>query len=162
MEEKIEHEKYDNFQASEKLKIKIIDYLMATCTTVSDRQEPISGETWETPFIRRIPVCISMLEKWTPNTIKTQIKELNQELDDALKEIDESDLSQTNKLLNKRIIADKKSLQILQFLLVVLQNSPINTEMTEMEIFPEEEDFKDFIEIVRSKHKVTLHSGEKK
>ncbi len=89
--------------------------------------------------------------------LRTPIKELYTELDKKIKEIEDSKLSVENKLLNKRIVADQVSKQVLKILLVVLQYSPMSTEFAQMEVYG---DFKELIETIRTEKKVKLFSGE--
>jgi len=98
-----------------------------------------------------------MLWKYTPPEIRTQITELCKELEDETTKIDNSSLSEENKLMSKQKIADDKSMQVLEFLVVVLQYSPMSVEYKEMEIFS---DFQDLIKTIRSKDKVKLFSEE--
>jgi hypothetical protein len=98
-----------------------------------------------------------MLWKYTPPEIRTEITALYKELDDEIAKIDNGTLSEENKMLNKQKVADDKSMQVLEFMVVVLQYSPMSVEYKEMEVFG---DFQDLIKTIRSKDKVKLFSGE--
>ena len=152
-----ETDKYGQFSATDVLKKKVIDFTINQCIKACEKQEPVSDDNYETGFIRGIKLAKSMLWKYTPTEIREPIKKLYADLDNKLTEIETGDLSPTNKRLNKRIEADKVSMQVLEFLLVVLQYSPMSTEYAQMEVFG---DFKELIEAIRQKKQVRLFSGE--
>jgi len=150
-------DKFGQFSATDVLKKKVIDFTINQCIAACEKQEPVSNDTYATGFIRGVKLAKSMLWKYTPDEIRNPIKELYIELDNKLQEIDKGDLSEANKKLNKRVFADQVSLQVLEFLLVVLQYSPMSTEYAQMEVFG---DFKELIKNIRQEQPVTLFSGE--
>ena len=150
-------DKGGQFSATDALKKKVIDYTFNLCMKACEKQQPLSAETYETGFIRGTRVAKSMLWKYTPDEIRKPIKELYLSLDKKINEINNSNLSLANKNINKRIYADQVSIQILEFLLVVLQYSPMSTEYAEMEVFG---DFQEIIKNIRQKEPVKLFSGE--
>jgi len=152
-----ESDKYGQFSTTDVLKKKVIDFTINQCAKACEKQEPVNEDTYETGFIRGVKLAKSMLWKYTPDEIRQPIKELYTELENKIQEIEKGDLNQENKKLNKRIVADNVSLQVLELLLVVLQYSPMSTEYAQMEVFG---DFKELIETIRSKKQVKLFSGE--
>jgi len=145
------------FSTTDVLKRKVIEFTINQCIKACGKQEPISDESYETGFIRGTRFAKGMLWKYTPDEIREPIKELYVELDAALEEIDQGKLNDDNKKLNKRIIADKVSVQVMDILLVVLQHSPLSTEFAQMEVYG---DFKDLISKIRSEKKVELFTGD--
>lgn len=152
-----EDEKYGQFSSTDVLKKRVIEFTFNLCIKACDKQEPLSDNTYETGFIRGTRLAKSMLWKYTPEEVRKPIKELYTELEKKIKEIDDGKLSETNKQLNKTTYADRVSIQVLEFLLVVLQYSPMSTEYKEMEIFG---DFKELIKSIRQREPVKLFSGE--
>jgi len=150
-------DKTPSFSSQDRLKQKIIEFTMNQCVKACGTQEPISDDNYETGFIRGTRFAKSMLWKYVPDEIRAPIKELYEKLDKKIEEIENSSLSQENKKLNKRTIADEISVQVLEILLVVLQYSPMSTEFTHMEVFG---DFKELIEKIRTEKKVSVFSGE--
>lgn len=152
-----ESEKFGQFSATDVLKKKVIDFTINQCFKACEKQEPVSDETYETGFIRGVKLAKSMLWKYTPNEVREPIRELYTELENKIKEIEEGELSQENKRLNKTVYADQVSMQVLEFLLVVLQYSPMSTEYKQMEVFG---DFKELIDAIRQEKAVKLFSGD--
>lgn len=152
-----DQEKYGHFSSTDALKKKVIDFTFNLCNKACEKQEPLSENTHETGFIRGTKLAKSMLWKYTPDEIREPIKQLYKELDEKLKDIDNGSLSETNKKLNKTTQSDSVSIQVLEFLLVVLQYSPMSTEYAEMEVFG---DFNELIETIRQREPVKLFSGE--
>lgn len=150
-------DKTEQFSSTDILKKKVIDFTINQCIKACEKQEPIYENTYETGVIRGIKLAKSMLWKYTPEEIREPIKELYTELDEQLKQIESSELSESNKNLNKRVIADRISLQVLEFLLVVLQYSPMSTEYAQIEVFG---NFRELIKTIRSEKRVKLFSGE--
>lgn len=148
----------EHYSTTDALKRKVIDFTINQCIKACEKQAPLDGNTHETGFIRGVKMAKSMLWKYTPDEIREPIKQLYTELDDKLEEIDnDGKLSDANKKINKTYHADQVSMQVLEFLLVVLQYSPMSTEYAQMEVFG---DFKELIKTIRSKTKVKLFSGE--
>lgn len=150
---------YGQFSATDVLKKRVIDFTFNLCIKACDKQDPISDDTYETGFIRGTRLAKSMLWKYTPVEIRDPIKKLYEELEKKFKEIDNSKMNESNKKLNKQILADQVSIQVLEFLLVVLQYSPLSTEYKEMEVFG---DFQELIANIRREEPVKLFSGELK
>lgn len=146
-----------SFSSTDALKRRIIDYLFNACTRACEQEKNIAEYTYETGFVRAVRLAKSMLWKYTPQEIRTEITNLYTELDAETNAIDISKLSDENKQMNKQKIADDKSMQVLEFLVVVLQYSPMSVEFKEMEVFS---DFQELIKTIRSKDKVKLFSGE--
>lgn len=145
------------FSSTDALKRRIIDYLFTACTKACDQEKSVADYTYETGFVRAVRLSKSMLWKYTPPEIRTQITELYKELEDGIMKIESSSLSDENKLMSKQKVGDDVSMQVLEFLVVVLQYSPMSVEYKEMEVFG---DFKELIETIRSKDKVKLFTGE--
>lgn len=156
-EEKEKSEKYETFSATEMLKKKTVEFVLAVCQNAKEKQEPVSEENYETGFVRGVQICKSLLWRWTPDEIKKSIRELYTALDKKIEEIEAGNLSQSNKNLNKQTIADQVSLQVLELLIVVLQFSPMSTEFISMDVFSS---YQDLINSIRTEKKVKLFPGE--
>ena len=143
--------------ATDILKQNLIQYTFNLCRRACEPIETLSETTYETGFTRGVKLAKSMLWKYTPDNIRTPIRDMYLELDEKIQEIDNSELSQANKKLSKTTYADMISMQVLEFLLVVLQYSPLSVEYREMEIFG---DFQELIQSIRSNKQVKLFSGE--
>jgi hypothetical protein len=157
MEEKVEYNA-QQFSATDTLKKRIIDYIFRLCEMATNKQEEVSSYTYETGFVRGVRMAKSLLWKYVPTEIRAPIKELYETLDKELKRIDVNDvMNEDMKKLNMKQVADAVSIQVLEFLLVVLLYSPMSTEFKEMEVFG---DFQELIKTIRSKEPVKLFSGE--
>lgn len=152
-----ESDKSGQFSATDVLKKRVIDFTFNLCVKACEKQEPMNEDTYETGFIRGTKLAKSMLWKYTPNEVREPIKKLYEELENKIKEIDEGDLNQENRKMNKKLYADMVSIQVLEFMLVVLQYSPMSTEYKEMEVFG---DFEDLIKLIRTENPVKLFEGE--
>jgi len=152
-------EEQSRYKASAKdiLNEEIIRRVFSCFDKAGDKFETLDNNTYLTRFIRSVYLAKSMLWKYTPSEIRTSINTMYHELDVELKNIEASSLSQSNKKINKTIIADEVSFKVLELLFVVLQYSPLSTEFAEMEIFG---DMQDLIKNIRSNRPVKLFSGE--
>jgi uncharacterized protein (DUF1015 family) len=138
------------------LKKNVIDYIFSRATEATKKEDNVSELTHETGFVRGVRLAKSMLWKYTPDEIRTTITELYKVYDEKKKEIDKSEMTEQNKTLNKQIVADDVSMQVLELLLVVLQYSPISTDFKSMEVFGDSEDL---IKAIRTEKPVRLFSG---
>lgn len=152
-----ESDKSGQFSATDVLKKRVIDFTFNLCVKACEKQEVMNEDTHETGFIRGTKLAKSMLWKYTPIEVRDPIQKLYEELETKIKEIDDGDLNQANKKMNKKIYADMVSIQVLEFLLVVLQYSPMSTEYKEMEVFG---DFNELIKLIRTENPVKLFDGE--
>jgi len=150
-------DKTPSFSSQDKLKHKIIDFTINQCVKACGQQEPISDDNYETGFIQGTSIASSMLWKHAPDEIRKTIEDLYTEMDNKIEEIEQSNLSETNKKLNKRKVSYSISFEVLKLLIIVLQYSPMSTEFAQMEVFG---DFKELIKKIRTEKKVSLFSGE--
>lgn len=142
--------------ATDILKKNVIDYVFARCTEATRKEDSVSDLTHETGFVRGVRLAKSMLWKYTPEEVRETITELYKVYDEKKTEIDKSTMTEQNKTLNKQIVADDISMQVLELLLVVLQYSPISTDYKSMEVFGDSEDL---IKAIRKEEPVKLFSG---
>jgi len=145
------------FSATDKLKHMILDKLSKTLDMGCKKEERINNNTYETGFIRGVKFLKSMMWKYAPPEMRKAIKELYNNQEKVFKEIEATNMSDENKILNKQKIADETSLQVLELLLVVIQYSPMSTEYKEIEVFG---DFQDIIKTIRKPEPVKMFSGE--
>ncbi len=138
------------------LKKHIIDYVFLQAEKCTRKDEPSSDLTHETGFVRGVRMAKSMLWKYTPIPVRELIKNLYKSYDEKKLEIDKSDMTEQNKIVNKQIVADDISMQIMELLLNVLQYSPISTDFKSMEVFGDSEDL---IKAIRTDKPVKLFSG---
>jgi len=138
------------------LKKNVIEYIFARATEATRREDNVNELTHETGFVRGVRLAKSMLWKYVPDEIRESIKELYKAYDEKKEEIDNSSMTEQNKIINKQIVADDISMQVLEFLLVVLQYSPISTDFKEMTVFG---DFQALIKAIRQEKPVKLFSG---
>lgn len=138
------------------LKKNVIDFLFAQCTQATRKEDATNDLTHETGFVRGVRLAKSMLWKYTPDEIRKTIHELYKAYDDKKAEIDKGTMTEQNKIVNKQMVADDVSMQILELLLVVLQYSPISTDYKSMEVFGDSEDL---IKAIRTENQVKLFSG---
>lgn len=148
------------FSATDTMKKRIIDYVFHLCQMATQKEEQINSYSYETGFVRGVKMAKSLLWKYVPVEIREPIKELYKRLDDEIERIDkDAVMNEEVKLVNKKRVADTISIQVLEFLLVVLLYSPMSTEFATMEVFG---DFQDIIKAIRTNEKVKLFSGEVK
>jgi hypothetical protein len=154
-----ERDQSQTFSSGDRLKQMVIDKLSKAIDLGCKKEEPIADYTTDTGFVRCVAFLKSMLWKWTPDDIKTAIKELYMEQEKRYSEYDDKTkkLSEDTIKINKQKIADDTAMQVLEFLLVVVQFSPMSTEYKEMEVFG---DMQELIKSARSKEPVKLFSGE--
>lgn len=148
------------FSATDILKKRTIDYIFSLCQMVTTKEETVSQNTYETGLVRGVRMAKSLLWKYVPDEIRKPIRDLYKTMDLELNRIDaDTALNEDVKMLNKRKIADSLSLQVLEFLLVVLLYSPMAIEFKDAEIFG---DFEELIKTIRRDEPVKLFSGELK
>lgn len=146
------------FSATDILKKRTIDYIFTLCNMVTNREEVVSTNSYETGLVRGVRMAKSLIWKYCPDEIRKPIKELYATMDSELARIDaDVSLNEDVKSLNKRKIADTISLQVLEFLLVVLLYSPMAIEFQTAEVFG---DFQELIKTIRKEEPVKLFSGE--
>lgn len=145
------------FNAADLLKRNTVAQLFRTLDDACMKQEPIAEQSYDTSFTKRVDLVEGLLWKYTPKEIKTAIKELHDELDAQLKEIDGTAWNDQTKTLNKQRVAYTISVQIFKLLEVVLTHSPISVEYVEMEVMG---DFKQLIEAIRKPEQVRLFGTE--
>lgn len=148
------------FSATDTLKKRIIDAVFHLFDMATRKEEQINTYSSDSGLTRGTRLAKSLLWKYIPTEIREPIKELYTTLDDEYKRIDADEkLSEDVKILNKKRIADSISLQVLEFLFVVLLYSPMSTEFADAEVFG---DFQELIKTIRQKEPVKLFSGEVK
>lgn len=140
------------------LKKSVIDYVFQRATEATRREEAISDLTHETGFVRGVRLAKSMLWKYTPEEIRKMITDLYQAYEDKKADIDKGSMTEQNKTVNKQMVADDVSMQVMELLLVVLQYSPISTDFKTMEVYGDTETL---IKAIRTdKHVKLFSSGE--
>lgn len=145
--------------STDMMKRRNIEFVFDLCAKACRREEPLAEYSYETGFIRGTKLAKSIMWKYTPAEIRVAIKDLYQMLDEKLLVIEQNEkLNDQSKNLSKQKAADEISLQVLEFLLVVLQYSPLSTEFKSAEIFSN--DFPTIIAAIRSKERVKLFAGE--
>jgi len=148
------------FSATDVLKKKTIDYIFSLCQMVTTKEETVSQNTYETGLVRGVRMAKSLLWKYIPDEIRKPIRDLYKTMDSELSRIDtDPSLNEDVKMLNKRKIADSLSLQVLEFLLVVLLYSPMSVEFQTAEVFG---NFEELIKTIRREEPVKLFSGDLK
>ena len=148
------------FNAADLLKKNTVTQVFKSFDDACKKQEPISENSHETSFTKRVDLVEGLLWKYTPKEIKDVIRELHEEKNKKFEELDnksEKDISDANKLLTKRKISFEYAVEILKLISVVLTNSPISIEYAEMEITG---DFKDLIKAIRQEEPVKLFATE--
>lgn len=149
---------YTKITSHDLIQKRLIDYAFMTCTRATSKEEPIADFTHQTGFIRSVKLLKSMLWKYTPVDIKNDIKQSYDILNKALVEVDNSTLSEPNKKATKQRLEDETAISILELLIVVLQYSPSNVEMREMEVFTK--DLDNIISKIRTNEKVSLFDNK--
>ena len=158
-EERAEYRE-QQFSATDILKKRIIDYVFKLCEMVTNKEDNIVGSSYETGLVRGVRMAKSLLWKYVPDEIRKPIKELYDAMDTGIAKIDSDPLlNEDMKTLNKRKLADRISLEVLEFLLVVLLYSPMAIEYRDAEVFG---DFEELIKMIRTDKKVKLFTGEVK
>jgi hypothetical protein len=160
MENNNSQDGYNNqFSSTDTLKKRTIDWVFEAGRLGCKKQESIADYTYATEFINAVKFAKSQLWKYTPQKIRLIIKGLYKDIDDEEIKIDNkslSDLNDKNKMLAKQRKAYENSVQVLELLFHVVQNSPLSIEFREMEV----KDFKALIEIIRVPEALNLFSGE--
>lgn len=142
------------FSAGDILKRNTVQQFFKCFDDACKKQEPISDESHDSSFTKRVNLVEGLLLKYTPDDIKNVIKDLRTELEKGLDKIEnDNTLNERNKLLTKRTMNYEYNLEILKLLAVVLTNSPISVEYVEMEITS---DYKDLIKNIRQADKIKL------
>jgi hypothetical protein len=137
------------------LKIKTINFVFETARKGCGESIPVSEFSWETDFTEATRLCVASLNKYTPKKIRSLIKAIYSELDTQISEIDSnSGLNDKNKLMYKKQKAHSASLEVLEFLFLVMVNSPLNTEFITMDI----KDYGELAKVVRNTNKLELFS----
>lgn len=144
------------FSATDSLKKLVIEKLSKTIDMACRREENVAQYTTETGFVRGVKIMKSLLWKYTPSEMRVAITELYKSMDEQLVEIDKSSMSEGTKNINKMKVSDESSMQVLEFLTVVIQYSPMSTEYKEIEVFG---DFQELIKTIRSRDPVKMFSG---
>lgn len=146
------------FSATDSLKKLVIEKLSRTIDMACKREESIAQYTTDTGFVRGVKIMKSLLWKYTPQELRIAITELYKAMDEDIAKIDASTtLSETTKNINKMKVCDEVSLQVLEFLTVIIQYSPLSTEYKEMEVFG---DFNELIKTIRNREPVKMFAGE--
>lgn len=128
------------------LKKKIFDYIFHLCNLATAKETEIADYTYETGFVRGVRLASGMMWKHIKPKIKESIKSIYKQLDVDIKNIPEK-LDETQKKLEKQMLSDDASMQVLEILLVVLMCSSMSVEMKEIEVMG---DFKELIKRARS------------
>jgi hypothetical protein len=160
MENNSSQDGYQNqFSSTDALKKRTIDWVFEAGRLGCKKQESIADYTYATEFINAVKFAKSQLWKYTPPKIRLIIKGLYMEIDSEEEKIDKKPLTEMNdknKLLAKQKKAYENSVQVLELLFHVVQNSPLSVEFREMEV----KDFKALIETIRVPDALNLFSGE--
>lgn len=141
------------FKAGDLLKHNTVSQMFKALDDACKKQETLSDNSYETSFTKRVDLVSAFLWKYTPDELKDIMGEMRKSLKEEFNKIDDSSLSENNKLLNKQKVAYNYYVEIFKVLSVVLTNSPISSEFVDMEI---KGDFKDLIEKVRQPNRVKL------
>lgn len=144
--------------STDMLQRKTIDYVFSLCLKACSKEEPISKDSYETGFIRGVRLAKSLLWKYMDEKIKSAIRELYVQMDNKFKDIEKlPNLNKDNKTMNKMLIADDISMQILELCLVVLFYSPMSTEYKEIAVFG---DMQELAKSIRVNEPVKLFATE--
>lgn len=149
---------HQQFNATDLLKRNTVDQLFKSLDDACNKQEPLTKESIETSFTKRVDLIQGLLWKYTPKELRDVIKDIRKTSDEETKKIDEDkNLNPTNKLLTKQKLLYDYSVQIFKILAVVLTNSPISVEYAEMEVMG---DFQELIKTIRKKEPVSIFNTE--
>lgn len=141
------------FNAGDLLKRYIVTQVFKTLDDACKKQETISEESHDTSFTTRVDMIEGLLWKYTPSEIRKVITELRKEMQNKIKQTNESTLSEKNKILTNKKASYNYSLEIFKLLAVVLTNSPISIEYVEMDI---KGDFTDLIKSIRQSDRIKI------
>jgi hypothetical protein len=146
------------FNAADLLKRNTVTQVFKTLDDACSKQETISENSYETSFTKRVDLVEGLLWKYTPPEIKDVIKDLHEQMDNQMKEVDEKErMNPKNLLLTKKRISYTFCVEIFKLLEVVLTNSPISVEYAEMEVTG---DFKELIKNIRTEIPVKIFATE--
>jgi hypothetical protein len=134
------------------LKKKIFDYVFHLCNLATTKETEVADYTYETGFVRGVKLAKSLMWKYMKPDIKKTIKSIYEQLETDIKNISEP-LDETQKKLEKQMLSDDASMQVLEILLVVLLYSSMSVEMKEIEVMG---DFKELIKRTRSETPVKI------
>ncbi len=144
---------FQQFNAADLLKRNTVIQVFKTLDDACKKQESISDVSFETSFTKRVDLVEGFLWKYTPTELRVVIDKLRKELETKIKTIDDSDLNEKNKLVNKQKISYDYNTEIFKVLAVILTNSPISVEYVEMDVSG---DFKELIKNIRQPDAVKL------
>jgi hypothetical protein len=145
------------FSATDSLKKLVIEKLSKTIDMACKREESVAQYTTDTGFVRGVKIMKSLLWKYTPLELRVAITELYKAMDEDIVKIESSSMSENTKNINKMKICDDVSMQVLEFLTVIIQYSPMSTEYKDMEVFG---DFQELIKTIRNREPVKMFAGE--
>lgn len=128
------------------LKKKIFDYVFHLCNLATTKETEVADYTYETGFVRGVKLAKSLMWKYMKPEIKKSIKSIYEKLETDINNISET-LDETQKKLEKQMLSDDASMQVLEILLVVLLYSSMSVEMKEIEVLG---DFQELIKRTRS------------
>jgi hypothetical protein len=134
------------------LKKKIFDYVFHLCNLATTKETEVADYTYETGFVRGVKLAKSLMWKYMKPEIKKSIKSIYEKLEIDINNISEI-LDETQKKLEKQMLSDDASMQVLEILLVVLLYSSMSVEMKEIEVMG---DFKELIKRTRSETPVKI------
>jgi len=132
MDERTEQSGYQ-VQGSDILKKKIFDYVFHLCNLATTKETEIADYTYETGFVRGVKLAKSLMWKYTKPEIKETIKNIYSQLEYNISRIPEK-LDEAQKKLEKQMLSDDASMQVLEILLVVMLYSSMSVEMKEIEV----------------------------
>ena len=145
------------FSATDSLKKLVIEKLSKTIDMACRREESVAQYTTDTGFVRGVKIMKSLLWKYTPQEMRVAITELYKVMDEDVAKTEASNMSEATKSINKMKICDDVSMQVLEFLTVIIQYSPMSTEYKDMEVFG---DFSELIKTIRNREPVKMFAGE--
>jgi Na+/phosphate symporter len=134
------------------LKKKIFDYVFHLCNLATTKETEVADYTYETGFVRGVKLAKSLMWKYMKPEIKKSIKSIYEKLETDINNISET-LDETQKKLEKQMLSDDASMQVLEILLVVLLYSSMSVEMKEIEVLG---DFQELIKRTRSETPVKI------
>jgi hypothetical protein len=154
MDEKIDYSN-QHMQGTDILKKKIFDYVFHLCNLATTKETEIADYTYETGFVRGVKLAKSLMWKYTKPNIKKTIKNIYLKLEKDISAISDK-LDESQKKLEKQMLADDASMQVLEILLVVMLYSSMSVEMKEIEI----KDWQSLIEKTRAETPVKIFDSE--
>lgn len=133
MEEKTADYSSQQMSSSDLLKKKIFDYVFHLCNLATSKETEIADYTYETGFVRGVKLAKSLMWKHMMPEVKKAIESIYEKMEADINAISKV-LNEDQKKLEKQMIADDASMQVLEILLVVLMYSSMSVEMKEIEI----------------------------